>query len=188
MRSTRLCVMMTIFVYCFYIHSEGHFDTRQVVHFVSHFVYEFVEFVIDLGHGQNPILSSSFLDMDRSLFFRTREVVKKTWLSLIIKLKLVWLWRSMIHPLGTFPWLSLSVTHAKTRKKGLILIILSTYHSDHIVNLDIHREASVLGNDIPEESSHLCFLHTACLTNVNGSVGLILTKVSSMRISIPLDL
>ncbi len=33
---------------------------------------------------------------------------------------------SMILPLGTFPWLSLSVIHAKTSLKGLILIILST--------------------------------------------------------------
>ncbi len=46
-----------------------------------------------------------------------REVVKKAWLSVIIKLKLAWLSRSMILPLGTFPWLSLSVIHAKTRPK-----------------------------------------------------------------------
>jgi hypothetical protein len=50
---------------------EDHFDTRQVLRSVSHFVNEFVEFVIVLGHGQSPILSSSFLDMDRTLFFRT---------------------------------------------------------------------------------------------------------------------
>jgi hypothetical protein len=31
--------------------------------------------------------------------------------------------------LGTFPWLSLSVIHAKTSLKGLILIILSTYQA-----------------------------------------------------------
>jgi hypothetical protein len=41
---------------------EDHFDTRQVVRSVSHFVYEFVEFVIVLGHGQSPILSSKPLD------------------------------------------------------------------------------------------------------------------------------
>ncbi len=52
---------------------EDHFDTRQVVRSVSHFVYELVEFVIVLGPGQSPILSSSFLDMDRALFFRTRH-------------------------------------------------------------------------------------------------------------------
>jgi hypothetical protein len=50
-------------------------------------------------------------------------------LVLIIKLKLAWLSRSMILPLGTFPWLSLSVIHAKTSLKRLILIILSTYQA-----------------------------------------------------------
>ncbi len=57
------CICLTSF--------EDHFDTRQVVRSVSHFVNEFVEFVIVLGHGQSPILSSSFLDMDRTLLFRT---------------------------------------------------------------------------------------------------------------------
>jgi hypothetical protein len=51
-----------------------------------------------------------------------------------------------------------------------------------------HREASVLANDIPEESGHFRFLRAACLANIKGSVGLILTKASAMRISIPLDL
>ena len=41
---------------------EDHFDTRQVVRSVSHFVYEFVEFVIVLGHGQSPILSNKTFD------------------------------------------------------------------------------------------------------------------------------
>jgi hypothetical protein len=54
--------------------------------------------------------------------------------------------------------------------------------------LHAHREASALANDIPEESDHFRFLRAACLTNIKGSVGLILTKVSAMRISIPLDL
>ncbi len=49
--------------------------------------------------------------------------------GLIIKIKLDWLSRSMILPLGTFPWLSLSVIHGKTSLKGLILIILSTYQA-----------------------------------------------------------
>ena len=52
-----------------------------------------------------------------------------------------------------------------------------------------HREASsALINDKPEESNHFRFLHTACLPNIEGSVGLILAKTSTMRISIPLDL
>ncbi len=50
-----------------------------------------------------------------------------------------------------------------------------------------HREASALTNEIPEESGHFRFLHAACLANIKGSVGLILVKVSVMRISIPLD-
>ena len=54
--------------------------------------------------------------------------------------------------------------------------------------LHAHREASALANDIPEESGHFRFLRAACLANIKGSVGLILTKTSVMRISIPLDL
>ena len=54
--------------------------------------------------------------------------------------------------------------------------------------LHAHREASALANDIPEESGHFRFLRAACLANIKGSVGLILAKVSVMRISIPLDL
>ena len=54
--------------------------------------------------------------------------------------------------------------------------------------LHAHREASALANEIPEESGHFRFLHTACLENIKGSVGLILAKASDMRISIPLDL
>ena len=54
--------------------------------------------------------------------------------------------------------------------------------------LHAHREASALANDIPEESDHFRFLRSACLANIKGSVGLILAKVSDMRISIPIDL
>jgi hypothetical protein len=54
--------------------------------------------------------------------------------------------------------------------------------------LHAHREASALANEIPEESEQFRFLRTACFANIKGSVGLILTKTSSMRISIPLDL
>ena len=52
----------------------------------------------------------------------------------------------------------------------------------------LHREASALVNDIPEESGHFRFLHSDCLGNIKGSVGFILAKTSVMRISIPLDL
>ena len=51
-----------------------------------------------------------------------------------------------------------------------------------------HREALALANDIPEESGHFRFLRAACLSNIKGSVGLILAKASAMRISIPFDL
>ena len=43
-------------------------------------------------------------------------------------------------------------------------------------------------NEFPEESDQFRFLHAACLGNLNGSVDLILVKVSVMRISIPLDI
>ena len=54
--------------------------------------------------------------------------------------------------------------------------------------LHVHHEASAPGNELSEESDQFCFLHTACLANIKGSVGLILAKASVMRISIPLDL
>jgi hypothetical protein len=54
--------------------------------------------------------------------------------------------------------------------------------------LHTHREASALANEIPEESGQFRFLCATCYANIKGSVELILTKVSVMRISIPLDL
>ena len=54
--------------------------------------------------------------------------------------------------------------------------------------LHAHRETSALANELPEESDQFRFLRAACLANFKGSVGLILTKASDMRISIPLDL
>jgi hypothetical protein len=53
--------------------------------------------------------------------------------------------------------------------------------------LHTHHEVSALANDLPEESGHFRFLRAACLVNIKGSVGLILTKASVMRISVPLD-
>ena len=53
---------------------------------------------------------------------------------------------------------------------------------NRLLFLHAHREASVLVNDLSEESG------TTCLANLKGSVGLILAKSSVMRISIPLDL
>jgi hypothetical protein len=54
--------------------------------------------------------------------------------------------------------------------------------------LHAHREASALGNEIPEESEQFQFLRAACYANIKGSVGLILPNTSVIRISIPLDL
>ena len=51
-----------------------------------------------------------------------------------------------------------------------------------------HRETSTLDNELPEESDQFRFLRAVCLVNIKGSVGLILAKASTMRISIPLDL
>jgi hypothetical protein len=54
--------------------------------------------------------------------------------------------------------------------------------------LHSHREASVVANELPEESDQFRFLRAACFANIKGSVGLILVKASDIRISIPLDL
>ncbi len=54
--------------------------------------------------------------------------------------------------------------------------------------LRAHREASTLTNKIPEESGQFRFLRATCYANIKGSVGLILAKASTMRISIPLHL
>jgi hypothetical protein len=51
-----------------------------------------------------------------------------------------------------------------------------------------NRETSALTNEIPEESDQFRFRRAAYYDNMKGSVGLILTKDSVMRISIPLDL
>ena len=54
--------------------------------------------------------------------------------------------------------------------------------------LHAHREASTLADELPEESDQFRFLRAVCFANLEGAVGLIMVKASSMRISIPLDL
>ena len=54
--------------------------------------------------------------------------------------------------------------------------------------LHAHREASPLANELPEESDQFRFLGSSCFANLKGVVGWIMTKVSDMRVSIPLDL
>ena len=52
-----------------------------------------------------------------------------------------------------------------------------------LIFLHGHREASALINELPEESDQFRFLRATCLSNLKSSVGLILEKVSEMRIS-----
>ena len=59
---------------------------------------------------------------------------------------------------------------------------------NRLLFLHDHREASVLDNELPEESGQFRFLRVTYVTNLKGSVGLILVKVSVLRISMPLDL
>jgi hypothetical protein len=54
--------------------------------------------------------------------------------------------------------------------------------------LHAHREPSTLVGELPEESEQFRFLRASRLTNLKGSVGLILTKASVMRVTIPIDL
>jgi hypothetical protein len=54
--------------------------------------------------------------------------------------------------------------------------------------LHTHREASALANELPQESDQFRFFRSSCFANLKGDVGLIMTKVSAMRISIPFDL
>jgi hypothetical protein len=49
--------------------------------------------------------------------------------------------------------------------------------------LHVHREASAVTNELLEESDQLRFLRAPSLPNLQESVGLILAKTSTMRIS-----
>jgi hypothetical protein len=54
--------------------------------------------------------------------------------------------------------------------------------------LHVHREASNLTGELPEESDQFRFLRVSHLDNLKGSVGLILAKTSAIRVTIPIDL
>jgi hypothetical protein len=54
--------------------------------------------------------------------------------------------------------------------------------------LHAHRDASVLAGELPEESEQFRFLRASRLSNLKGSVGLILAKASAMWVTIPIDL
>ena len=51
-----------------------------------------------------------------------------------------------------------------------------------------NRETSILDGELPEESEQFRFLRASRLSNLKGSVGLILAKASVMRVTIPIDL
>ena len=54
--------------------------------------------------------------------------------------------------------------------------------------LHVHRDSSVLSGELTEESTQFHFIRTPYLINLKGSIGLMLSKVSDMRVTIPLDL
>ncbi len=51
-----------------------------------------------------------------------------------------------------------------------------------------HREGSILAGELPEEFEQFRFLRASRWVNLKGFVGLILAKVSAMRVTIPIDL
>ena len=92
--------------------------------------------------------------------------------------------------------MTLTLTFHNNQTKPLIKFISTTVDTsvgiyddfNRLLFLYVHLEASSLTNELPEESDQIRFLHDTCFVNLKGSVGLILTKTSVMRISIPLDL
>jgi hypothetical protein len=103
--------------------------------------------------------------------------------------------RSNLHPIG-------QLTHTR-RSDPIVFIPLAVDTSGRIYDdflrilfLYAHRESSVLTNELPEGSDQFRleidpefrFLRATCLTNLKGSVGVLLPKDSAMRISIPIDL
>jgi hypothetical protein len=52
----------------------------------------------------------------------------------------------------------------------------------------VQRETSILVGELLEESEQFRFLWTSRLANLKGSVGLILTNASGIRVTIPIDL
>jgi hypothetical protein len=52
--------------------------------------------------------------------------------------------------------------------------------------LELAEESDQFDFELPEKSDQFRFLRADCLTNLKGSAGLILTKASTMKVSIPL--
>ena len=53
--------------------------------------------------------------------------------------------------------------------------------------LHTNREASALTGEFPEDFDQFRFLRPSCLDNLKDSIDLMLTKVSVMSLTIPLD-
>ena len=88
---------------------------------------------------------------------------------------------SHLHPIG-------HLTHTLNRPDPIVFFPLTVDTSVSLYDDFIQRESSALVNELPEESDQFRSLRTTCLPNLKGSVGLILTKSSTMSTSIPLDL
>ena len=54
-----------------------------------------------------------------------------------------------------------------------------------LIFLHSYREASALTNELPEESHQFRFLRSVCFATLKRSVGLIMSKTSTMWISVP---
>ncbi len=118
--SVRLCRLRLTFPWHVFFQSTGTMKSRWSRTGTSKIILDYIRFLFCHMFGPD----------NQDLFTTSLPPFQFCpWFSAIIKLKLSWLSRSMILPLGTFPWLSLSVTHAKNSLKDLILIILSTYQA-----------------------------------------------------------
>ena len=53
--------------------------------------------------------------------------------------------------------------------------------------LYVNREGSSLSGELTEESSQFRFIRAGCLSNLKGSIGLMLPKASVMWVTIPLE-
>jgi hypothetical protein len=106
-----------------------------------------------------------------------------------------WYGRSNLYPMGklTNTRHSDGAPHPSSRPNCFYPLSVNTsdrLYDDFIRLLFLHadREESALTKELPEETDQFFFRHATCLTNLKGSVGLILAKVWVMRFSIPLDL
>ena len=69
------------------------------------------------------------------------------------------------------------------RHPSIYILFSSRFTSYHKT-----KKKQILAGELPEESEHFCFFRVERLVNIKGSEGLILSKASSMRVAIPIDL